>query len=109
MPLDTQEQKKIEVPPDWRIGALLNCPYYLTLKDCKYPFWDGVYMNLQRATGSWLRHRNQGPCRRPCETSGPTSSHDILLTRGTQADNEFLGTIINKLIESMPQIQVDWE
>ncbi len=109
MSLDANEQNKIEVPPNWEKGALLNCPYYLTLEGYAYHFWDQVYIALREATDSWPNHHNQGPCRRPCETSGPISAHDILLTRGIQANNASLGEIINRLVKSMPQIEVSWE
>lgn len=109
MSLETNEQSKIEVPANWRKGALRNLPYYLTLESYPYHFWDAVYAALRQATDSGLKHHSQGPCRKPCETSGPISSHDILLTRGTQANNKLLGEIINELVKSMPQIELSWE
>lgn len=109
MPLDKNEWSNIEVPPNWKKCTLRSCPYYLVLKGYECHFWDHVYRALQQATGSWLNHHNQIPCRKPCELSGPTSPHDIILTRGPQANNELLGEIINKLVESMPQIEISWE
>jgi len=109
MSLERKEQSKIEIPPHWRSGILLNCPYYLSLKGHQSHSWDNVYFALQQATDSSLNHINQGPCRRPCETSGPTASHNILLTRGPRSNNKLLGRIINSLVESMPEIEITWQ
>lgn len=109
MPLDVKESTGVEVPLKWKKCTLKNCPYYLTLKDYPYHFWDQIYIALGRATGSGLGHHIQGHCRRPCEDTGPTSSHDVILTRGTRANDQDLARMLDALVDSMPEIGVVWE
>lgn len=109
MPLDTKPEDGVEIPPKWKKCVLRNCPYYLTLEGYQPRFWDEVYLALQRTSDSFLEYKPQGPCKRPCEMSGPTSPHDIALRRGKNADDTALKEIINKLVISMPQIEVSWE